>query len=255
MRERKYENYELMITFLNGDTEKIKLNGVNTNNYKEVLEVYKNIKEQYQDQSVTISFTGISSNGEIGILFTKKIVSKETKQKEYADKVANTSVDDMLGNLKDDIKLIIDKYNRRCEQYSILDKSENIQLHKIESFNEIKWDSKEAETLEKIKIFDTIQEITRKRRVVKRDIAAIQKIKTIIKLDEVYKSLDKIKTNNDKKYTYLSDEKVEEFKIMKEVTYKNFKERVKLIGELSKEFDKVYFDDHSMKITCYNRAV
>lgn len=41
---------------------------------------------------------------------------------------------------------------------------------------------------------------------------------------------------------------------MKKVRYKDFKDRIRLTKELQKEYDKVYYDNSKMEITCYNKA-
>jgi hypothetical protein len=52
----------------------------------------------------------------------------------------------------------------------------------------------------------------------------------------------------------LTKEKAEELKIIKEIGYRNFRERINLMKQLQKSYDKVYHDDVKMKIVCYNKA-
>ncbi len=86
--KRKYESYSIKITYLNGDTEDINYKGINTSSYKDMLKLYKDVKEEYKNESVTINFVGKTENGELRILFQKEIINKDTELKEYAKKVS-----------------------------------------------------------------------------------------------------------------------------------------------------------------------
>lgn len=262
--KRKYQEYSIKITYLNGDTEDINYKGINTSSYKDMLNLYRDVKEKYQDESVTIDFIGATDKGELGILFQKKIITEDTALKEYAEKVTNIKVEDIIKNIYSNFKMLNDKRKYSHEQISICDKEQDILLHKIECFNN-ELGNNEIKT----SIFDNIQDIRIKRRRYKNDLDNCGKLngklynyinqkndrlttdKTENLLSQVLESIQK--TNN-KQYDFLTDKKVEELKIMKEVRYKTQTERVKIMQKLKKEFDKIYCDESKMKIVCYNKA-
>ncbi|MBN3352018.1 hypothetical protein CF086_17120 [Clostridium botulinum] len=228
-----------------------------------MLKLYKDVKEEYKNESVTINFVGKTENGELRILFQKEIINKDTELKEYAKKVVNTNTEDIIKNIYSSFKMLNDKRKYNNEQISICDKEQDILLHKIEHFkNEL------GDEL-KISIFNKIQEIRIQRRKFKEDLDKCGKTNgklcnyinqkngglTTEKFENLLEQiLQSIINGNNKQYEFLTDEKVEEFKIMKKVRYKDFKDRIRLTKELQKEYDKVYYDNSKMEITCYNKA-
>ncbi|HDK7314211.1 TPA: hypothetical protein PTV97_003347 [Clostridium botulinum] len=261
--KRKYQEYSIKITYLNGDTEDINYKGINTSNYNDMLNLYRDIKEKYQDESVIINFLGKTDKGELGILFQKKIINKDAELKEYAEKVVNTEIEDIIKDIYNSFKLLNDKRKYSNEQINICNKKQDILLHKIEHFNN------ELGNEIKISIFDNIQAIRIQRRKLKEDLENLtnfngmlchyeNKVNKRLTTEQVEKiltkALESIQKINNKQYDFLTDEKVEELKIMKEVRYKKQTERVKLMQQLKKEFDKIYCDESKMKIICYNKA-
>ncbi|HCL4455230.1 TPA: hypothetical protein N2D10_003257 [Clostridium botulinum] len=261
--ERKYQEYSIKITYLNGDTEDINYREINTSSYKDMLKIYKDVKEEYKNESVIIDFIGKTENGELGILFQKKIINKDAELKEYAEKVVNTEIEDIIKNIYNSFKLLNDKRKYSNEQINIYNKKQDVLLHKIEHFNN------ELENEMKISIFDNIQAIRIQRRKLKEDLENLtnfngmlchykNKVNKRLTTEQVEKilitALESIQKINNKQYGFLTDEKVEELKIMKEVRYKKQTERVKLMQQLKKEFDKIYCDESKMKIVCYNKA-
>lgn len=260
--KRKYQEYSIKITYLNGDTEDINYKGINTSSYKDMLNIYKDVKEEYKNESVIIDFIGKTENGELGILFQKKIINKDAELKEYAEKVVNTEIEDIIKDIYNSFKLLNDKRKFTYEQIGIYNKKQDVLLHKIESFENDLGDEL------KISIFDSLKELRECRRKLKNDInkcvafngmlcscKEIEDKLTTEKMEEILqKSIESINKINNKQYEYLSDEKAEELKIVKRVSYKNFKDRVKKINQLQKEYQKVYYDNSKMEIICYNKA-
>lgn len=245
---KKYSQYKIMITYLNGDKEELSYKGVNTESYKDMIKFYQDIKKQYINESVLIDFVGVNDNGELGVLFTKKIVTEETKQKELADKVANTRVEDILNDIKENIELLKARVEYCNGQRSVLDKQENIELHKIEHFHNKNW-TPEEEILEKIRVFDRLNNIRNARRIAKEDKLIGGQILGYFNMDE----LNKVKFDH-RERAYLDEKKVVQLKIMQEFSYRNFKERINLMKRLEKKYRKVVVDEANMKIICYNNA-
>ncbi|MBN3376346.1 hypothetical protein CF087_21150 [Clostridium botulinum] len=261
--KRKYQEYLITITYLNGDKENLKYKGINTSNYNDMLNLYRDIKEQYKNESVIIDFIGKSADGQMDIMWQKEIVNKDAKIKEYAEKVVNTEIEDIIKDIYNSFKLLNDKRKYSNEQINIYNKKQDILLHKIEHFNN------ELGNEIKISIFDNIQAIRIQRRKLKEDLENLtnfngmlchykNKVNKRLTTEQTEKilmtALESIQKIDNKEYTFLTDEKVEELKIMKEVRYKKQTERVKLMQQLKKEFDKIYCDESKMKIVCYNKA-
>lgn len=261
--KRKYQEYSIKITYLNGDTEDINYKGINTSSYKDMLKLYKDVKEEYKNESVTINFVGQTENGELGILFQKKIINKDAKLKEEAEKVKNTSVQEILNQIIDNFNVLKEKRRIAIKNRDSYTKETDIRLHIIED----KLRSNEyVSPEEKIAMYDRIA----KERVIRR-----QAKNDKYKIDNLYNSFKQIgakenlcvndiieilETNiniidkiDSKKYN-LTESKAEELKIMKKVTYRNFKDRISKTKQLEKEYDKVYYDNSKMEIICYNKA-
>lgn len=238
---RKYENYKLMITYLNGDTEEIEYKGINTSNYKDMLSLYREVREQYKNESVTIDFVGISENGEMKVFFTKKIEvtgSTPDNNPNYEDIMKEISrISDMVIKKKNDLKSLL----------GIQDKKENIFLHNIENLRNLN-------DIEKINKFNELCEIRLKRRSIKNEISIYDSIRDRFslqdtKLNKIFASLDK-KVANSNNYDITKDKK----QMINEFPYKTFKEKIKLTKELSRKYDKVICDNEKMVIVCYNNC-
>ncbi|NCI19780.1 hypothetical protein EJM73_09090 [Clostridium botulinum] len=266
--KRKYQEYLITITYLNGDKENLKYKGINTSNYNDMLNLYRDIKEQYKNESVIIDFIGKSADGELGILFQKKIINKDAELKERASKIQKMSLEEILENLINSFNILKEKKQFAIKNRDVYTKEIDIKLHIMEDKER---NGEYVPPEEKIKVYDMIA----KERVIRRNSKNDK-----FKLDNLRNSLQQFKNINtneslcinsiieilqtniesinkinlDSKKYNLTYEKAEKLKIMKKVKYKNFKERIKLIAELKKEYQKVYYDDSKMEVICYNKA-
>lgn len=255
--KRKYQEYSIKITYLNGDTEDINYKGINTSSYKDMLNLYRDVKEKYQDESVTIDFIGATDKGELGILFQKKIVTEDTALKEYAEKVTNIKVEDILQDIVYNIKLLNDKFEDSKKYQGVLDKKINNKMHDIQNVG------KNVASSFKIKIYDDISDLENERRFIKNNFQNILSLKqklqakglSLEKIQNIFQSrLSYIENGEKIKYEILTDKKAEELKIMKKVKYKDFKERMNLTKQLEKEYSRIYHNDATMELICYNKA-
>lgn len=252
---RKYEEYKIKITYLNGDTEELNYKGINTSNYKEMLKLYKDIKEQYKEESVVIDFLGITNTGELGILFTKEI-----KGKDYLDKQElEMTEEEILKDIQRKMTLLYKRKDETINKLNAVNKKQDILLHQIESLP-----SKTNNNI-KIKMLNELQEIRKNRRYLKNKKNDLTSLNIII---DNFKILSNINTLTkyilDKKqksvlqeqqFNFDKIEKVEKrFNVIKEIKYRNFRERVNLIKQLTPKYDKVYYDDSKMTVTCYNKG-
>ncbi|MBD5589107.1 hypothetical protein [Clostridium botulinum] len=261
--KKKYQEYSIKITYLNGDTEDISYKGINTSNWNDMLKLYRDIKEKYLDESVVIYFIGKTLDGQFKIIWHKEIINKDAELKEEAEEIANTSVQEVLNQIINNFNVLKEKRRIAIKNRDSYTKETDIRLHIMED----KLRSNDyVSPEEKIAMYDRIA----KERVIRR-----QAKNDKYKIDNLYNSFNQIgakenlcvndiieilETNinimdkiDSKKYN-LTESKAEELKIMKKVTYRNFKDRINKTKQLEKEFDKVYYDNSKMEITCYNKA-
>lgn len=254
----KFNEYCIKINYMNKDTEVIKYTdkGLDKCSYKSMLQIYKQTKEEYKDMCVTIDFVGISSTGELNILFTKEIINEEeAKQKEIADRLENCETLQILKNLKDNFELLNKRRGKVKSDYNIANKERDVKSHQIENFPK---DSEDM--LEKIKLFNSFQKSCNKRREVKDELQLNDDffdnsnvcVKHMINILDSY--IEKSEKKLSKEYKPLTDEMVEEYKIMKVVKFRSFSEKFKLLSKLNKEYSKAVANDSNMTITCYNKS-
>ena len=125
-------------------------------------------------------------------------------------------------------------------------KEENIELHKIELLS-----SNENETIddveEKLKILNNIQRIRADRRSLKNESYYISKFKKqddeLINIGLINYILGEINSSKNNHKNCGS---------MKKFKYKGFKERMRLVRDLEKRYDKVVINEKKMEICCYN---
>jgi hypothetical protein len=71
----KYRRYKIIVNYLNGNKEEIEyINNkpVDTSSYKEMMKVYKEVKEQYISMCTSIDFIGITEDEQLNIMYSKK---------------------------------------------------------------------------------------------------------------------------------------------------------------------------------------
>jgi hypothetical protein len=242
---RKYSNYSIKVTYNNGDTEDITLKGINTSNYKEMLKVYNDVKEDHKNDSCIIDFVGVSDSGELGILFTKEI-KVETNNTEKM----KMTTEDILEEMNELLKVLQLKRKYYLNGLGERDKIKNDIEHEIEAY--------EGNNLGKIELFDRLQNAERDRREVKKELRFIKYVES----KEFHKQIKEIKINIDnfKKSSIKAKSKFvegtikEEYNIIKEVTYKNDRERINLMKQLKPKYDKAVVDEINKKITFYNNG-
>lgn len=133
---RKYSKYEIKVTYTNGDIENIKLSGIDNGSYTAMLDMYKQIKERYKDTECNIDFVGVSDNGEMGILFTKEIKNNNKPWfVEEAEQYTEQSMFNLVQQLHDTINLIERRGNWMTGELDLLNKMQDIYLHRIECYS------------------------------------------------------------------------------------------------------------------------
>jgi hypothetical protein len=237
---KKYSSYNVKITYTNGDTEDITLKGINTSDYKEMIKVYNDVKEDHKNDSCIIDFVGVNDSGELGILFTKEINTKTTD----VDKI-KMKTKDIVSNIEDLLKILKLKKEYHRKSQGLCDKEEDKLLHDIQFYK--------GDDLGKIKLFDKIQELRLERMDEKNELRFLSLFPslddTLKGIYEMTKKIDKIESG-----VGYSEETIKDYDIIREVTYKNDKERISLMSQLKPKYEKTVVDEANKKITFYNHG-
>lgn len=244
---RKFQNYKLKINYPNGDTEDVNFKGINTSNYKDMLNLYKEVKEQYKDVCCTIDFIGESENGDLGILFTKCI---EIKEDQNSDMMRNTF--DIASEIRYLLKLLNKKEKYHNHVLPALNKKQDVMLHQMENINKYKGTKNEI-LIKKVQLVDEVYSIRSSRRFHKNELKYIKMIKDKVEINSLLEkfNINRIKTSHD----FVETEKdMDRRRVMKEVRYKSDKERLNLMKQLEYKYSKIVNDAVGRKLICYNNA-
>jgi hypothetical protein len=236
---KKYSSYNVKITYTNGDTEDITLKGINTSDYKEMIKVYNDVKEDHKNDSCIIDFVGVNDSGELGILFTKEINTKITDEDKLKMKVED--IVPQISILLETLKLKREYHNK---SQSVDDKKQDIKLHDLDITNEDE---------DILAIAKEIQDIRKQRREDKDEILFLSFINNIDSMLNKFKEVNNriVAVKGGEKF---SSDTVEKYNIIKEVTYRSDKERISLMSQLKPKYDKFVIDELNKKITFYNKG-
>ncbi|MEG2786448.1 MAG: hypothetical protein RR942_01415 [Romboutsia sp.] len=250
---RKYDQYKIKITYHNGDIEEIKYeSNINKSNYKEMLEVYRATKADYEDDKTVgmINFIGISEKGEVGIIFTKEV------SKLIDDKISTQLARDCRDVMKEACNIfrilkeqniyygeIIGKCEKRRDTLShqiLLLDNDNLEGAELSlKEHEIITEQKEVELLR------------RKAKNNKTDLVSFFKkanLNNIITILEEY-SQPRDLNGCDKESTKDFKDRVE-----KEFTYKTEKQRIHYMSQFKNKFDEVKHDAVNKTLYFYNHV-
>lgn len=99
-------------------------------NYRQMLEVYRAIKEQYKNDNVTIDFYGVDDKSTMKILYEKKLGKSDNTDIEVE---TSENVIDLCKQLNDICKKFNNKQEQINNQRAIFDKHQDLLLHKLEN--------------------------------------------------------------------------------------------------------------------------
>lgn len=88
---KKFNQYLIQITHSNGQTEDIEYTNYDKTSYKEMLNVYKTIKEEYSNVNCVIDFLGVNEKERVVIF--KKYNEVEELSVEIVDPISESSED------------------------------------------------------------------------------------------------------------------------------------------------------------------
>lgn len=239
MREKKFTEYIIQTTSVIGEIETIEVTGINKSNYKEMLEVYRDVKEDYKDISCKIDFIGKNDNGQVKVLWSKNNINNEPK--EYKEKSFQDIISEFLNATEE-------KINQCNYEISKLDKETSNTLHKIELVEFGDWNAQDEFNQEKIKLVDELIPILSKRRELKEELKSINQSNIINMSKSICQSIKDKQKVKSKKYTYEKIVNEKSNKIV-EVSYKNDKDRIRITSALKRKYGTVNIDE-SRKIIC-----
>ena len=134
---------------------------------------------------------------------------------------------------------------------SVYDKKKEVELHKIEALKNFKGDLDEKRK-EQLKIMDNLETLVEERRFNKEESSNIKSLYARVDLDLIIEEFNKVRNIDAKNYEYI-DEELEE-KIIKEIPYKNHKERIHKMTKLKPQYDKIFDDNVRKVIVCINKG-
>lgn len=246
--KRKYTSYKVSITKTNGFSEDINMKGINNTSYKDMLEVYNSIKEQYANRSCIIEFIGVNGKDEeMKVIFSKSINIENNEEK---IKIKAKDMAKEINKLLDDTKKLIK--NNKKQNAKLLggtNKKLDMNLHTMQS-NKL---NKIHETNEeKLNRYDEISILRIDRMNYKNEISELNILKNILdSTEQLQKDLKDFIKSKHKKINF-SEESLKEYYIIKEEFYKTDKQRIKLMSEWENKYKKVVVDEVNKKIIAYN---
>ncbi|HFD2052206.1 TPA: hypothetical protein ACF2DE_002937 [Clostridium perfringens] len=251
---RKYESYKVIVSFYNGEKEEIKYNGIRQTSYIDMLKAYRETKELYKDKSCRIDFIGVSANGELEVRWFKEFKGEEKEFQIKAREYAETNSFELMENIINSIALLNKRNYYLKNRRDVLEKAQDIILHKIEHF-----DISGLGNEEKLELFNELENIRKERREVKEDLKNIHTIREKIKfpnnLEDVLNDLVELKNRTENSIKYLNDVELENKKIWKKKKYTSIEQRNLIAEKLKRKYDRVVWNDAECIIYAYNKAV
>ncbi|MGL4571725.1 MAG: hypothetical protein ACRCVJ_11750 [Clostridium sp.] len=250
---KKYQEYKVKVTYKNGDTEIVKGQSINTNNYKQMLEVYRTVKDTYDTAILKqIEFLGIGQNQELGVLFTKQYI--EDKEPTLIEE--NTI--DILQTICQNIKLLTVKKEYHKSMIPCTNKKLDVLYHQLEDIDLIKKIT-ETELRElKLSISDQITYLRKLRRWHNNELSALtyitnNKINNNVianTLSQVISAIDNSKT----KIKFPSWNLAKKKSIYEEQFYTDDINKNTVVNNLKDKYKHVYIDEVENKVIAYNNA-
>lgn len=258
MCERKYQQYEIVVRFSNGDKEEINMlneTEINKSNYKEMLKVYSEVKEIHKDKECVIEFCGSSNDSSLNVIFTK-----ELKRTEDIETITNDiPIKDSIQELTRIVKHITERSNFLDSKLSLLSKQQDFLLHRIELSDE------NVSLDEIVSTYNEMRKIRLDRREVKNERNIIQRLENkgiMFNFNRIANIIDNVNLDNleakvekakeQAKEIYIAP--LEENQLIRTIPFKTHKERMHFIKQMEIKYDKIIVDDERKIITCYNKC-
>ena len=258
-KKRKYLYYDIkVIDNLDGSIENISISNkkkVDKSDYGDMLDAYNDIKNRYKDQNVTINFYGISDNSSVTVMWRKKLNTYNDKDNIY----------NLIDQLNETVNKIVGRNKYLSGLRSVYDSKEQKELHKIEAIeNKNIYEMSKQDIEKRLQIFNNIQSNRVDRRCAKEEENVLKCIKgrgTLTSLMNINRDIQKSKEiifqkNLDTRNKCQSNPEEMAERLYKEVRYRDFEDRKRIMKELQKKYKKVVYDKEKKicigKNTVYN---
>lgn len=242
----KYNSYAIEIVHLNGNKQ-LREAEDNTS-YKDTMTLYNKVKEEYIDHCVTINFVGLTKDNEQKIIFSKKSSIIEGEKR----------------NIEDLILTILEASKQLQEQYKIIKNKIAYYDKKKSNIDHLLVEAVDVETItdeEKVRIFDEIREIN----LIRRDYKILNTIREkthsdvnyiVQKAQYIANEYNKNIQHNSRKLTDLinREPKSTGIHLIREIQYKDSTDKIRLMREAEKKYDKVINFPERKVIACYNKC-
>ena len=241
---RKYQSYKIKITYNNGDIEDIKFKGANSSSYKEMLEVYKGIKEEHKNDSCIIDFLGENEEKEVGVLFTKEFNLKASSED------LDTKAIDIGEEVERLLSLLVEKKEYHSPIVSAEDKKLDLLLHKLQHI--VKYNVVTSSE-ERDKMFYDIGNVRIKREFYKKEKSDSDIYFMFCSIKEMLNNIKKVNNiiKNGGEFDF-SEEKLKQYNIITSKVYRSEKERIALMSQWKPKYDKVVINESEKTITAFN---
>jgi hypothetical protein len=247
----KYRRYKILVTYLNGNKEEIEyINNkpINTSDYKEMMKVYREVKEQYINLCTTIDFIGVTTDEQLNIIFSKQMTQEENTEDSF----------ELIEQLNEIVNKIKEKANKVQDLLSLIDKEKSKIEHECFEFVKIE-DLIDEYKIEK---YDEYRSLLLKRRAIKNEAINLKNVKE--QLDIIFENtirlhkrtqgyLNSIIRNTESVINNTVPEELDK-QVVKEYPYKDFKERINLMKQLEHKYDKIVNMENENKLVCYNKS-
>ena len=247
----KYCRYKVLVNYLNGNKEEIEyINSkpVNTSSYKEMMKIYREVKEQYINQCESVNFIGVTEDEKLTVIYSKKMTQEDTTENSF----------DLIEQLNEIVNKLKSKSAQTQDLLDLINKEKSNIEHKCFEFVELE-DLVDEYKIEK---FDEYRSLLLKRRIIKDEAINLKNVKE--QLDIIIENTERLhkRTMGYINKAILSTESaitntVPEDKDKQKTTdypYKDFKDRINLMKQLEHKFDKIVNVPEENKLICYNKS-
>lgn len=242
----KYNTYAIEIVHINGNRQLREAK--DSFSYNSTISLYHDVKEKYISQDVIINFLGFTKDNEQGVIFSKR----------------NTIIENERRSMKELMETIYEASKQLQELYKVISGKEDYYNKKKSNIDHLFIEAIDIDDFteeEKAKVFDEIRDVNLMRRDYKilNGVKAsthtnlnyiVQKSKQI--LDKYNEHIDK---NNNKLRSLINrDSEYIGVHLIKEIHYKDFQDRIKIMKRIEKQYDRVVHLPERNVLACYNKC-
>lgn len=243
---KKYNSYSIEIIHLNGNKQIREAN--NNSSYKDTISLYHKIKDDYMNKAVNIDFVGITEDEEKGVIFSKK----------------NTLIEDEKRNIGDLMDTILEATKELQSQFDIVSNKMAYYDKKKSNIDHLMVEAVDIDELTEEDIIQIFYD-TREVNLMRRDYKILNKIGFDVKGNignilnnsrRMVKTYDKQIDRNSKKLKSLidRDDNYNGVHLTKEIPYKDFKDRMRIMNDIKKQYDKIVNFPEKKVLACYNKC-